>query len=174
MQGYLPLDDNILPMTENRATIVVTEEEVWTHLHCIKSGKSSGPDNLPNWVLQKFATVLAAPIAIILNGSFKDGRLPLVWKLANVCPIPKRKQVLDINKDLRPISLTSTLCKIAEDFVITRDIQPTLMKCIDPNQYGFIPGSSTTLALISLFHRWSEAVDKTGGSVRTLLTARLS
>ena len=44
------------------------------------------------------------------------------------------------------------------------------MKCIDPNQYGFIPGSSTTLALISLIHRWSEAVDKTGGSVRTLLT----
>jgi hypothetical protein len=45
-----------------------------------------------------------------------------------------------------------------------------LMKCIDPNQYGFISGSNTTLAIISMIHCWSEAVDKTGGSVWILLT----
>ncbi len=170
MQNYPPLDEHILSILENDAPLVVSEEDVWTCLHRIKPGKASGPDNLPNWILQKFAALLAAPIAVILNGSFKEGRLPLVWKLANVCPIPKSKQVLNVNNDLRPISLTSTLCKIAEEFVIARDLKPTLMKCIDPNQYGFISGSNTTLALISMIHRWSEAVDKTGGSVRILLT----
>ena len=44
------------------------------------------------------------------------------------------------------------------------------MSCIDPNQYGFIPGSCTTLALISLIHRWTETVDAKGGTVRALLT----
>ncbi len=44
------------------------------------------------------------------------------------------------------------------------------MSCIDPNQYGFIPRSCTTLALISLIHRWTETVDVRGGTVRALLT----
>ncbi len=83
MQNYPPLDEHILSILENDAPLVVSEEDVWTCLHRIKPGKASGPDNLPNWILQKFAALLAAPI---LNGSFKEGRLPLVWKLANVCP----------------------------------------------------------------------------------------
>ncbi|CAB3993736.1 Hypothetical predicted protein [Paramuricea clavata] len=44
------------------------------------------------------------------------------------------------------------------------------MSCIHPNQYGFIPGSCTTLALISLIHRWTETVDARDGIVRALLT----
>ena len=43
------------------------------------------------------------------------------------------------------------------------------MSFIDPAQYGFIPGSSTTHALISLFHTWLGATDSTGATVRTAL-----
>ena len=117
-------------------------------------------DCLPNWVLRKFAVILAMPISIIINTSFKENRVPACWKLANICPIPKVKQVIDVNKDLRPISLTSTLSKIAEDAVIKYDLKPAIMDRLDCNQYGFIPGSNTTLALITLIHRWSKTVDK--------------
>ena len=41
---------------------------------------------------------------------------------------------------------------------------------LDCNQFGFIPGSTTTLALIALVHRWAETVDKEGGCVRSLVT----
>jgi hypothetical protein len=78
--------------------------------------------------------------------------------------------VLDVNNYLRPISLTWSLCKIAEEIVISYDLKPSVMSCIDPNQYGFIPGSSTTLALLSLIHRWTETVDERGGTVRALRT----
>jgi len=37
---------------------------------------------------------------------------------------------------------------------------------MDPNQFGFIPDSSTTFALISMLHHWSEATDGTGAHVR--------
>jgi hypothetical protein len=84
-------------------------EKVLSHLQRIGSGKSSGPDNLPNWVLKSFADLHAEPVTVILNASFREERLPSVWKLANVCPIPKNKVVLDVNKDLRAISLTSSL-----------------------------------------------------------------
>ena len=50
----------------------------------------------------------------------------------------------DINKDLRPISLTSTLCKIAEDAIIKYDLKPKIMARLDCNQFGFIPGSNTS------------------------------
>ena len=76
----------------------------------------------------------------------------------------------DINKDLRPISLTSTLCKIAEDAIIKYDLKPKIMARLECNQFKFIPGSNTTMALIALVHRWAETVDKEGGCVRSLVT----
>ena len=77
--------------------------------------------------------------------------------------------VSDFNKDLRPISLTSTLSKIAVSFVIEKALKPMVLSHIDPGQFGFIPGSSTTFALISMFHRWLHATGGTGATVRTAL-----
>ena len=92
-------------------------------------------------------------------------------ELADIRPISKQcKQVTDINNDLRPISLTSTLCKIAEDAIIKYDLKPTIMARLDCNQFGFIHGSNTTLALIALVHLWAETVDKEGGGVRSPVT----
>ena len=49
-----------------------------------------------------------------------------MWKIADVTPLPKVKQVTDPKKELRPISLTSTLSKISEDFIVSDLIKPTL------------------------------------------------
>ena len=51
-------------------------------------------------------------------------------------PLPKTNTIEDFNKYLRPISLTSTLSKIAEAFIIEQDVKPTLLKVIDPQQFG--------------------------------------
>ena len=40
---------------------------------------------------------------------------------------------------------------------------------MDFNQFGFVSGLCTTFALISLIHRWSEVLDISDSSVRTLL-----
>jgi len=40
---------------------------------------------------------------------------------------------------------------------------------MDPNQFGFIPDSSTTFVLISMLHHWFEATDGTGAHVRAAL-----
>ena len=44
-----------------------------------------------------------------------------------------------------------------------------VLSAIDPAQFGFIPGSCTTFALISMFHHWLRATDGTGSTVRTAL-----
>ncbi len=100
--------------------------------------------------------------------SFKECKLPNVWKLADVPPLPKSSSISDFNKDLRPISLTSTLSKVAESMVIEQELKPALLKVIDVNQYGFIPGYSTTTALISILHNWLYSTDKPDSAVRAV------
>ena len=59
---------------------------------------------------------------------------------------------MDINKHLCPVSLTPSISKVAEDFVVTSHFAPVVMKVIDPDQYWGIPKSSTTLELVSMVH----------------------
>ena len=65
--------------------------------------------------------------------------------------------------------MTSTLSKVAEGFVIDKELKSVPLSAIDPAQFGFIPGSCTTFALISMFHHWLHATDGTGSTVRTAL-----
>ena len=120
-------------------------------------------------MLKEYAEILAPAITDILNHSFRDCKVPRLWKIADVPPVPKAPTISDFNKDLRPISLTSTLSKIAEDFVIERELKPVLLKSIDPLQFGFIPGSCTIFAFISMLHHWLAATDRTGSTVRVAL-----
>ena len=64
-----------------------------------------------------------------------------------------------LKKDLRPISLTSCLSKVAEDFVVTDHLKPAVMKVLDSNQYGAVPKSSTTIALLNMIHEWITGTD---------------
>ena len=82
---------------------------------------------------------------------------------------PRKIPLKDITKDLRPVSLTSCISKIAEDFVVNDYLKPAVLKAIDKNQFGAIPNSSTTLAPLSMVHNWLKATDGTGSTIRTLL-----
>ena len=168
MQGYSPLSENILVASEDDEPLSVTEAAVARKLRAVSASRAGGPDNLPNWVLKEYADILAFPITDILNTSFLECKVPRVWKLA-VPPLPKVPTISNFTKDLRPISLTSTLSKVAEDIVIEKELRPTILSSIDPGQFGFIPGSSTIFALISMLHYWLCATDRNGATVRTAL-----
>ena len=58
----------------------------------------------------------------------------------------------DVNKHLRPISLTPILSKIAEDYVVEEYVKAAVLEKIDRQQFGTIPNSCTTHALISMTH----------------------
>ena len=46
-------------------------------------------------------------------------------------------------------------------------LKPAVLITLDPSQYGFIAGSSTTFALISMFHQWLSTTGGTEATVRT-------
>ena len=95
--------------------------------------------------------------------------MPQSWKHADIIPVPKQVPVYDVNKHLRPISLTPELSKVAEEFVIEQYVKPAVLEKVDPGQFGTIPGSSTTEALISMTHAWYKATDGNGATVRAVL-----
>ena len=135
----------------------------------LNAAKAGGPEGIPNWILREYAEFLACPVSIILNASFKEQQLPRPWKLADVTPLPKTKPVKEIKKDLRPISLTPSISKVAEDFVITEHVKPAVLRSLDPSQFGAIPKSSTTFALLKMLHECSQGTDGNGLTIRTLL-----
>ena len=104
------------------------------------------------------------PITSVLNSSFAEQRLPTRWKSADVIPVPKKKPVNDIKNQLRPISLTPSISKIAQDFVIKYYICPAVLKVIDPDQFG-----AKSQALISILHYLSRETDGTSAAVRLVL-----
>ena len=119
--------------------------------------------------MKDYAELLAFPITKIVNASFKEQRLPFIWKVADVSPLPKNKPVIELRKHLRPISLTACLSKIAEAFIVCDYVRPAVLNILDPCQYGEIPKSCTTYALIHMVHNWVTGTDGNGATVRTIL-----
>ena len=162
--AFDPLLDNIeTASTEGFKTPIISLEGTLKGLSTVISSKAGGPDNIPNWVLRDFAPELAQPVRCIINSSISQGTLPDIWKCVNSTPLPKTKIVEDTAKDLRPISLTPTLSKIVEHYVVHEHVKPAVL---GPDQFGCIPGSSTAHALINLMHNWAQATDRTGNTVR--------
>ena len=168
-KNYLKLSSTCKINTLSHQIPSVTTEMITKQLRSISSHKAAGPDNIPSWVLKDFADILALPVSMLINESFKWEQLPLIWKCANITPLPKSSTVNDINTDLRPISLTPTISKIAEEYVVVNHVKPAVLKHIRADQYGCIPQSSTTHALINLIHQWSKATDGTSSDVRVLI-----
>ena len=120
-------------------------------------------------ILREYSELLAYPICSIINASLQEQRLPTVWKYADVSPLPKKKKVEDLKKELRPISLNACLSKDAEDCVVHDYIKPAVLKVLHPNQYGAVPHSSTTQALIHMVHSWAQATEGNSATIRTVL-----
>ena len=150
-------------------SLVVSVKSVCKKLSKLNPFKANGPDNIPGWLLKEHADILAGPVSDILNYSYREGRMPSSWKHAYVAPVPKQKPIREVNKHLRPISLTPILSKMSEAYVVDTYVKPAVLERIDPQQFGFVLKSSTTRALISMLHSWLESTDGNGATMRAVL-----
>jgi len=162
------LDLSVLSDLRNDYTddFVIDPFEVDKRLSSVKLHKAPGPDSIPNWLLRNFSSLLCQPLAAIFNLSVREGSVPLIWKSAEVIPVPKIHPPTSIQNDLCPISLLPTVAKVLEGIV--RDwLMPSLEPSLDANQFVCRPGRSTTHALIAIQHKWLQTLDNKG-SVRAL------
>ena len=91
----------------------------------------------------------------------------IIWKAADVIPIPKIPRPRSIQTDIRPISLLPCLAKVLES-IVGQWIRPILEPQFDPHQFGCRRNRSTTHALTAVLHAWQSTLDR-GGAARAVL-----
>ena len=65
-------------------------EIVLKKLAKLTENRACGPDLIHPKSLIDLQTQFVLPLVEIFNQSLQDGRLPLVWKQANVCPMLRK------------------------------------------------------------------------------------
>ncbi|GFW73091.1 probable RNA-directed DNA polymerase from transposon X-element [Trichonephila clavipes] len=127
-----------------------SQQELLLAMAFLDMTKSPGPDGVFGRMLENLGHRGKLRLLDIINLSWKIGRLPAEWKRAIIIPIKKAGKNNWSPKDLRPIALTSTTCKIMEKMILIR-IQYFLdsKNLIPGEQYGYRRGHSTVDQIIS-------------------------
>lgn len=55
----------------------------------LRTDKAYGSDSIPPYLLKTAAHFICLPVSHIFNTSFVTSCVPGIWKIADVCPIPK-------------------------------------------------------------------------------------
>lgn len=96
-----------------------TESEVRFAIHNLNSNSAAGPDGITNRTLRNLDDTSVMFLTQQINKAWKTGHLPAEWKHANTVLIPKPGKPLGL-PNLRPISLTFCLGKLAEHVILSR------------------------------------------------------
>ena len=82
----------IYPTHSHRPLVktITSPVSVLTKLKNLNASKAPGSDRIPNWILKTYGEILASPISKLLNTSYQEEKLPIVWKRANITRIPKK------------------------------------------------------------------------------------
>lgn len=138
--------------------IEVSHIEVYKKLTALDPCKSNSSQAVPSKILKECAIELCYILSHLLNSSFESGDLPASWKDGFITAIPKTPSVTSYSQ-LRPITVTSNLAKIAEQFIY-EDIYEKISSQISVQQFGVLKKSSTAHYLIQLFDFLLKSIDK--------------
>lgn len=156
-------DNSVLPIFETVSPrmpdIVVSEQGILNMLVNLNIRKSSGPDNIPNAFLKRYAEWMSKYLHVLFTKSLREGQVPDDWKTARVKPIHKSGNKQSV-KNYRPVSLTSTVCKLLEH-IIHNSISYFLDEhnILNQHQHGFRKGFSTTTQLVSTIHDFATSIN---------------
>ncbi|CAG2245306.1 unnamed protein product [Mytilus edulis] len=90
----------------------ITMSEMKQSIRKLKKKKSPGPDNITNEMLQHLGNSSLNTLLDIFNLSWRQGQVPQCWKEAIMMPILKKGKNKSKASSYRPISLTSSCCKL--------------------------------------------------------------
>jgi hypothetical protein len=144
----------------NIRPIIIDQKGLEKLLTNINPSKASGPDNIPNRIVKECAIHLAPILKTILQCSLDTGELPIDWRDANISSIFKKGDK-HLPENYRPVSLTSTTCKILEHIICRH-----LLKHLEKNKiltnlnHGFRSGYSCETQLITTINDFLQEHDK--------------
>jgi len=139
---------------------LVEEDCVRDHLSNLDAHKSVGPDGMHPRVLRELTDVVAEPLSIIFERSWRTGEVPEDWRKASVTPIFKKCKKEDPG-NYRTVSLTSIPGKVMEQLIVEVIIQQVEEeKVIRSSEHGFTKGKSCLTNLIAFHDGVTDWVDE--------------
>jgi len=137
------LDDSF-DDTNRRFVRRIQESEVREALKRMKGGKAMGPDGIPIKVWRCLGDIAIVWLTKMFNNIFRSNKMPEEWRRSILVPIYKNKGDIQSCTNYRGIKLMSHTMKLWER-VIEQRLRGTTQ--ISTNQFGFMPGRSTTEAI---------------------------
>lgn len=135
-------------LSNGRVVYPFAEEEVRDAIRTMKKGKAPGPDGISAEVLQAVCPQIAQPLCRLLNECLMQGRIPSIWKNANVTILSKGEDKDPLlPKSYRPICLLNVLGKVQEKLICKRIKGLRLLHGINDRQFGFTARKSTEDAI---------------------------
>lgn len=148
------LNVNLLNLTK------ITTEETIMALKKLKSKMTTGPDQLPAFLLRDCHPVLAQPLTYIFNVIVATQKFPQAWKVSRVCPVLKSGDRTELT-NYRPIAIVCNFGKVFETILHSR-IYNHVSKMIGPMQHGFMKGRSTVTNLVCMTQFLCQILDRKG------------
>ncbi|KAH7945661.1 hypothetical protein HPB49_013634 [Dermacentor silvarum] len=157
-QPDLPPDAKIyqrmVPTSDADIESAFTMQELIMALDSVNAKSAPGKDGITWQLLRNLSEPGKEQFKEEINKVWLSGEIPAEWKHSVVSPIPKPGKAAHDVSNLRPISLTSTLCKLLERLVLTRltyHLEESHNEpYFDPSQTGFRPGLCTQDSLFLL------------------------
>ncbi|KAI5753545.1 hypothetical protein M8J77_001177 [Diaphorina citri] len=133
--------------------------ELESVIKLLKPHSSPGPDEIHNEMLRHLPHNTKKLLLKLFNLIWKEDEFPNDWKKSILVPIPKPNKDSTLPENLRPINLTSCLCKLFERIVIRRlNYFLDKNKLLVPQQSGCRKNRSTLDNLINLQTEISNAI----------------
>lgn len=164
---FTTVGGNLLPYSPlNKTTALPLDPpsigEVKLLLKSINTKKTTSSQDFPSWISKENSDDLCIPVHNIICAMLEQCQYPSLWKIAEICPIPKVANPQSCNQ-YRPISLLFHLGKIAEQVIINK-LKPHITK-LNPSQFAYQKGLSTTDALLQAIDDWIKILDEKPNTV---------
>ena len=114
-------------------------------------------DGITPRLLPACASDISCSLSALFNRSFTEAAFPFAWKHSLAVPVFKRGE-RNNPSNYRPIALLSVVGKVCERIVFNQ-LYLFLTPHLVHHQSGFCKKDSTSLPLLRLVQKWSEAVD---------------
>lgn len=122
-----------------------TPGEIYKIIRYLPNNKAPGKDGIDYRLLKNLSRKCIVQFSYIINAILLLQHWPTLWKVAVVVPIAKTGKNPGDYASYRPISLLSTLSKVAEKIILTRLNELTSkLNLPDKMQFGFKAKHNTT------------------------------
>lgn len=158
-QNFFTKDNFQLPYIPERNTpemapFFITTKDVLSAVHRAKDKLSRTPEGIPTYFLKRIINSILHPLTHLFNTFLHYGFVPSQWKLGFIVPIFKKGNRSN-PQNWRPVSLTSSICRIYEAIMFDKMLNHLLSnELLSSSQFGFLPQRSSCSQLLHCLNKW--------------------